>query len=71
MTHFTQTFVLRLLIDLEEGRFLKGMLHNVSEDADYPFENDEELLHLLHQLTNQKKTSRRSSNLREENSLGS
>ncbi len=49
----TQTFVLRLFVTPEGQMTLKGMLHHVREDADYPFHCEEELVLLLYQLATQ------------------
>ncbi len=51
--HSTQTFVLRLFVNSEGAPTLKGMLRLVREDAEYPFESEEELLVLIRELTNQ------------------
>ncbi|PWH19362.1 MAG: hypothetical protein DDG59_03420 [Anaerolineae bacterium] len=48
--HITQTFVLRLFIDPDGEPMLKGLLHSVRDNADYPFRSGEELLLLLREL---------------------
>lgn len=48
--HITQTFVLRLFIDPDGEPMLKGLLHSVRDNADYPFRSGEELLLLLCEL---------------------
>ncbi|MCX8061449.1 MAG: hypothetical protein N3D16_02580 [Anaerolineales bacterium] len=66
--HVIQTFVIRLFIEPGELVPLKGILHNVREDADYPFGSEEDLVVLLHQLTRrvQKEASHKQFSLREE-----
>ncbi len=46
-----QTFVLTLLIDSEESGVVRGSLHSVADEADYPFADVRSLLELLEQLT--------------------
>ncbi len=53
----TCTFVLYLLIDTDEPNQLRGTLHSVMNDADYPFTDMQMLLDLLQQLTSYPNTS--------------
>jgi hypothetical protein len=45
-----QTFVLRLLVDMNEPQQLRGSLHSVADNADHPFANAQVLLDLLRQI---------------------
>lgn len=47
----TVTFVLYLLVDTDEPNQLRGTLHSVMNDADYPFTDPQMLFDLLRQLT--------------------
>lgn len=45
-----QTFVLTLLIDSEESGALRGSLHPIANEAEYPFADARSLMVLLEQL---------------------
>lgn len=47
----THTFVLRLWMDTDEPYRLRGTLHSIADDTDYPFANVLALLDLLRQMT--------------------
>lgn len=47
----TFTFVLYLWVDTDEPTRLRGTLHPIVNEADYPFSDEQELLDLLHQMT--------------------
>jgi hypothetical protein len=45
--HTTRTFILRLLVDSEDARGLRGALRSVAEDEEHPFSDQESLVALL------------------------
>ncbi|MCU0485480.1 MAG: hypothetical protein MUC85_05155 [Anaerolineales bacterium] len=45
-----KTIFLRLLVDTEEPHALRGVLHTVSEDVQYPFTDEQSLVSLLQQM---------------------
>lgn len=46
-----QTFVLTLLVDSEETGVLRGSLHSIANEAEYPFVDAPSLLQVLEDLT--------------------
>ena len=52
----TQTFILRLLVDTEDPKRLRGAIRSVIDGEERPFSGDAALLSLLHTLADDTQT---------------